>query len=425
MADILTSLTALAVSAFRSRSEAVSKFPDWYGGIFSPDPVLQEAHRASIISPDNQAMKAIGELIMAEPDFAIIAPREGELDPMVLSAQGGIRTSLDGLITSLLTSALLQMYFLRSPYEEGTFVRIVLEGFEELRRAVRGERVRAYDITAIARISLPEGAQISTPWGLIRPAPPATSIDPRSIMLGQLKTSCILAEPRLIRVKFDRSASPQLSFDAADAAPTRSRNLFPLACALASNDNMNPVAPIMSWFTYLLPFQSGLGFTLPVLPHVFGGEVDVGGQISQIEEWARIVDRAHVESVEIAAHRLVSAVGHRMDRSDALIDAVMVWENLLGTRIETAFRVTAALSKLLEPDLIKRRELHSTLKRIYDIRSRVVHGDQTTDKTKIDQACGEAVDFAIRALGASYQKGPSWLALTSEKRADQILLEWA
>jgi hypothetical protein len=181
----------------------------------------------------------------------------------------------------------------------------------------------------------------------------------------------------------------------------------------------------MTWYTVLLPFGLGFACFCPSVPQGFWGEeIEVGDQVAQIEEWAQIIHAAHMPSVDIAAHRLVSAVAHRSDRSDALIDAVMVWENLLGTKNETSFRVTAALSKLLEPDITKRRELHRTLKRIYGIRSKVVHGDRRTDKIKIDQACGEAIGFAVRALRASYQKGQSWLALTSNERADRILLEW-
>lgn len=135
------------------------------------------------------------------------------------------------------------------------------------------------------------------------------------------------------------------------------------------------------------------------------------------------MDQAHTPSVDIAGRRLVSAVANRMDRSDALIDAVMVWENLVGTASEVTFRVTAALAKLLEADATKRRALRRNLAAIYGIRSRVVHG-VAADASAVDKACSDAIDVAVRALRASYRRGREWLALSSNERADVILLEW-
>jgi hypothetical protein len=172
-----------------------------------------------------------------------------------------------------------------------------------------------------------------------------------------------------------------------------------------------------------LPFQSGFGFSSPYPILTLGTTVDFGDRIAELEEWARIVDRAHTPSVDIAARRLISAVAYRFDRSDALIDAVMVWENLVGTSSEVTFRVTAALAKLLETDPAKRRDLRKFLADIYSIRSRVVHG-VAVDPVSVQKACSDAIDVAVRALRTSYRRGPEWLALNSTERADSILLEW-
>ena len=100
----------------------------------------------------------------------------------------------------------------------------------------------------------------------------------------------------------------------------------------------------------------------------------------------------------------------------------MAWENVVGTSTEVTFRVTAALAKLLEPDRLKRRALRKSLAQVYDIRSRLVHG-VVVDQPAINDAATEAVDVAVRALGASYKRGGEWLALGSTERADALLLE--
>jgi hypothetical protein len=192
---------------------------------------------------------------------------------------------------------------------------------------------------------------------------------------------------------------------------------------LASEDASNPVVPLITWTTLLFPFQQGFGYSYPILPISFGINPDFGDRSSELEEWARIVDRAHTQSIDIAAKRMVSAVAHRMDRSDALIDAVMVWENLLGTSNEVTFRVSAALAKLIERDPAKRRELRKRLSDIYGVRSRLIHG-ASVDSNKINSSCSEAIEFSVQALRASYNRGREWLSLSSNERSDEILLEW-
>jgi len=126
--------------------------------------------------------------------------------------------------------------------------------------------------------------------------------------------------------------------------------------------------------------------------------------------------------VDLAARRLVSAIARRVDHGDALIDAVMSWENLVGTSTEVTFRVTAALAKLLEGDAARRRALRKALAKVYDVRSRVVHGVVVKDAVVRD-AAKEAIQVSIRALRASYRRGRDWLERDSAERADILLLE--
>jgi len=424
MSDVLTALTQLAVSVYRERAQPKHVAPEIFGGFYgSEDPVLQMGmHHPSMFLIQNPAIRDLAEIVFSEPDLAHLAAREGDLDPMLLGPRGGGRMSPAAFITGLLSAALLQMYYLQLPEDEGTFVRVVLDGFEELRRAARGELIRAQAITGIARATLPKGTQISTPWGVIRPAPPVSTEQIHDPILHP-RTTCILAESRLVRVRFDRDPSPQDSFGELDAEPYLYTILFPLACALASKETAKPVVPLLTWSTLILPFQIGFGYGMRLSPLTSPAAVNLGGMIEDLEEWARIVDRSHTPSVDIAARRLVSASSNFMDRGNALIDAVMVWENLVGTSSEVTFRVTAALAKMLESDATKRRALRKHLAKIYGIRSRIVHA-VAVDTSAVDDACSDAIDVAVRALRVAYGKGREWLELTSEERADNILLEW-
>lgn len=419
MAEILTSLTEMAVAVFREKKAGGQKPPQWFDPIRS-DPVLDAAQRAASINViERSDFREVMKAIFAEEDFAALRPQEGGLDPMLLHPGGGVRMTSDSIVAGIFSAAFLQMYFLRLSYEEGTYVRSVLENFDELRRALRGERVRAYLITGLAQVTLPEAKQIATPWGNIRPVAPG---ELPYIEIGKAPTSCILAEQRLFPVVFDRAPSPERKFDPLDARPNH--GLLPLACALASADPRKPAVPLITFSTFLLPFQgSFFGYSFAISGPSFNNPTDLSETIAEVENWARIVNSSHVPAVDVAARRLVSAIGHRIDKADALIDAVMVWENLVGTSNEVSFRVTAALAKLLEPDGKKRSSYRKQLSEIYGLRSRVVHG-ATVDAAAINSASTEAVAVAIQALRASYHRGREWLAMSSTERAEAILLEW-
>jgi hypothetical protein len=150
--DVLTLLTSEAVTIFRSLSTITTQQNPFANVFLASDAVMNEAQ--GLVNPlqlDTPGMQQLVDRIFSDPDFDILAPKDGELDPMILYPGGGMRGPVNGLIMGIFHSALLQIYYLRQPNNESTFVRNAIDGFEELRRAVRGERVRCYLITGIAR----------------------------------------------------------------------------------------------------------------------------------------------------------------------------------------------------------------------------------------------------------------------------------
>jgi hypothetical protein len=426
MSNSLTALTALSVAVFRDRHNPKHETHArlLLERMWMMEPAFTDAQLVTL--PATTAEKALladaTAQVFAESDLVTLRHRDGELDPMFLSpGGGGGRMNPEGLITGLLTAAFLRMHYLRLPSNEGTFVRTVLEGFDELRQAVRGERIRGYRIFGITGVTLPEGAQVSMPWGVLRAAPPSRT-NPAFLNPWQSKTDCVLADARLWPITIDRAAQPQTNFDPAEISDERPRILFPLACALASSDTADPVVPLVTWSTQLLPFQTGFGFSSSLQIPRFKQATAIDSRIAEVEEWARIVDESHTRSVEVAVKRLVSAAAQRLDRADALIDAVMAWENLVGTSQETTFRVTAAIARALESDRTKRRSFRKSLAETYGVRSRVVHGE-VVDPSSVNSAASQAIDVAIRVLRLSYKKGRQWLELSSTERADSLILE--
>lgn len=420
----LTMITAAASAVFRA--SAISQPMGIGAGIEAmmySDPVLAKASTAANrFSRDLPELQDLAEKILADEEFNLIAPRNGELDPMIFHPGGGIRAPGREIILSLFSTAFRQMFFLGLPDEESVYIRTVLEGFEELRKAVRGEPVRCYEVKGLAQIKVQANSQLNTPWGTIRPAPAVEGhfVFPR---VGQPNTQALLIEPKLVPLVFDRSPNPDVKFQPPNEHDLRSSYLLPLSCALASRDPMNPVVPVITWSTFLVPFQGSFGYSMPMLGPIFGQENDASQLLEDLEDWARLIHRTHSPEVDVAAKRLVSAVAHRMDKADALIDAVMVWENLLGTSNEVTFRVSASLAKLIETDGEKRLRLKKALSDVYGVRSRIVHGTPV-DAATVQDACSQAIHTAVLALRQCYRKGGDWLSRSSAARSEEILLTW-
>lgn len=330
--------------------------------------------------------------------------------------------SSKSFIFGIISAALLKMFFYRFPLEDDLFIKLVLEGYNELVRACRGEQVNCLAINGVACVSLVDGDKVSTPWGVLYPAVSDIKFLDIAFIPDRPSASCVLIRPFLTYVSFDRASQPVSGIATINESPMNARNLLPLACVLASPDSKNPIVPIVTWSTFLLPFCDSFSYSMPFLPPLIKPVTDISPVSHEIEEWSSIIHKCHTSTIDIAVNRLTQALSYRLDKADILIDSVMAWENLLGTSTEVAFRVTAALSKLLEPDIKQRQLLRKSLEKIYNLRSRVIHGS-AVDNSEINQSATEAVAYTLSALRASYKRGKDWLNLSGQKRADKLILE--
>jgi hypothetical protein len=138
-------------------------------------------------------------------------------------------------------------------------------------------------------------------------------------------------------------------------------------------------------------------------------------------EWYKLLSAEPVKRIELALTRILRAVAERREPSDVLIDSVIAWENLFGTRGETVFRVTSSLAVLLaeSPDL--RQEIRKNLKDIYELRSSIVHGSRDL-KLHEHSRCHEALDIAIRAVRILISERTDILELSDGAGRSEALL---
>lgn len=421
----VSALTNLAIEAFRSTPLSGERH-GFRPGI-TGDPILDGAPELHETFPDvfsSENMVIATASLRGDPALADLATRENENDPFVLSEVGGSRLSLEMAAYGLLDSAMRLMYFRSLHATEGGLASLVIENYEELKRAARGEEVRTHSIFGLTGVQLEQGIQITTPWGTVKPAPePGRDTSPWLAPSRQSPTTAVLVRQRLTKFQISREDNPSSTRDieAYFAEERRIYELLPLAFALAT-DNQNRCAPTITFSSSIDPFTAGRSSSSSVNLRTPGNTVVIGaGQVASIEDWARTLNNEHVEGLQVAARRTVSAIAERHDKADALIDAVTVWETLVGTRSETVFRVTAALAKLLEPDPAARGALRKRLGEIYDIRSRIVHGD-VVDHVVLTEHADRAIDIALEATRALYKLGGDWLMMKSTARADRLIL---
>ena len=358
-------------------------------------------------------------VVFADPSLARLKPRPGELNPILVHEGWGTRLSPSDLVVSLLTSALEQIYFLNQTHDEATFVGAAIANLSQLCGAVRGEPVRALELVGFGGVRIPLDGVMKTPWGMVRQLPYVRELKLWSV---RRRTTVTMAIPIELTVIFDRSPHPAFvqPSESIHAPRVKAGRLFPLAVILATC--ARAAAPDL-WSQVLPPFGGRRAGFLQYMGTSGPHDVELtSADVAEVENWCRLVDERHRPAIDIAVRRLVSAVAYRAEPADKLVDSVMAWENLFGTRTESSFRVTAALARLLETDRTKRRALYKELAELYGVRSRVVHGDEIADDV-VAAAADKSLRHTANALKKTYLEHADWLTLSSTQRSDRQLLE--
>jgi hypothetical protein len=193
-----------------------------------------------------------------------------------------------------------------------------------------------------------------------------------------------------------------------------------LASALAKRGEADsPAAIAIAWITESTPFGSRSAFRPTVstewVPTVSYGETE----LDALRHWVEKVDDVELGNIAIAVERLLRAI-FEIEPGESLIDAVIAWENLVGARPETTFRVTAGLTVLCEDDPTKRLALRKELGQIYEQRSRILHGDELGGESPLRN---RAIQIGLEAIARLIERRPALLQLTkSRQRVDRLLL---
>lgn len=349
-------------------------------------------------------------------EFASIA-NHGETGLFAKNGTSGRATTFDQLIRSIFSTALIEARLglrLKTAKEFASRCAILLNDLQSL---AKNNTVMTNAIFGLSGITIPPETSIETVWGTAISAPLLDyPPDPNSV--GRRVQTLFVVPAETAGWILHNGADldlPNPDFSFYEYAWNCFEN-FATACAIVLGGRS---APIASWRTEL-SVTGGSGWMYTNSRGV-DSDVSIGEHFQELSELSEVMESLARSSVHVGEKRLRTAASERTNAEDKLIDSLIVWENLVGAAPETTQRVCGSLAVLLEATAIRRPSFKKELTTIYNLRSRLVHGDSGTSMN-VTEAAHQAGSIAAAALHHSYRLGQSWLNMTSSERSDALLL---
>lgn len=344
---------------------------------------------------------------------------EALCDSAAQAFPGSLRDA-ESFLIGMISSAAQRIYFEGLPDDEATFATTVVGNVSQLRAAAVRRPIEVLDVYGITHLRLERHSSIETPWGTIVSVPrPHNS---HHSGLRPAATALLVSTGLTTRLYGKPSPDEVRLTKAEDLNTDRMFSLVPLAFALEPQQGRRG-APTFSWVATISPFQIGMSPAFYLTPTLTRPLVMIpDSRTEAVSDRMRSMNTDLQDTLQVAARRAVSALVHRTNAGDALIDAVMAWESLVGGNTETTFRVTAALTLLLEIKLAERIPYYKKLKKIYETRSRIVHGEPQSIRSNVQADADQAIQVALEALSRLYELGGEWLTLSTSERAERLIL---
>ncbi|MDP9403426.1 MAG: HEPN domain-containing protein [Actinomycetota bacterium] len=145
--------------------------------------------------------------------------------------------------------------------------------------------------------------------------------------------------------------------------------------------------------------------------------------VEELAEWVRAIHDNRTPSVDVAVRRVISASASRADPVDALVDLVIAWENLFGSRQgEPTLRISAALGWLLGSTPDEREKYRSQASKAYALRSDIVHGNRPVSAQEAAEMLAEARTMTFAALRRLFSGRTALLAMKNGDERSRALI---
>gem|GEM_PF-1935868 len=384
------------------------------------------------------------DVVMADSDLARRFVDAG--DGAGLRMRYTAPSNAASLQLSILPHFLLKSAWYLSQMEDGdtsvsAVIRNVSVATSRLRRVARGESVDVPVRVGLTGVKLPVGHDGFVGRGIrVRQADQRDEWLPQSIgLVGSTSMSYPDGSTVEVQVAGDLVVEVTMPFfvkwDAFDQSrpwPLEMRRPLEtvrerveqvrLALALVGPSD-NPPRVQDTWMAYIAPVGQGLILQWPSDSHIerLSPQALTEEQVVRWKEYTAATTVDEAVRVRIALHRALVALTERSMVEDVLIDAVMVWENLFGAAGDTTLRVCGSLARLLAQGDETRNSVFDQTKKIYELRSRVVHGSAVVDD-KSAALPRQALEIALDALRAVFVDRPELLKAKDGAERSRILL---
>jgi hypothetical protein len=385
----------------------------WFGVLINHHPALERFQRS---------VEADAELARLFPNDT---PESGKHGSVILNLGLGRGIQLSMLAYDLLT-AVYKSLKTRGELRHDQFVEEAMRSVTTLRSLLAGETVNVVARYAIVGVEIADSSTFALPWGVLRSP---TFAEREAIAGGPTpRTQEVVLE---MAFPLAMRAQASLALDDGDwqrevrelhGAMHERVRLTQLLLLLAL-DRTPLVATAQTWTLIdnpvgQHPLLSWWRDPRTLYPHVL-----TAADAQDLAAWSERLERSYDPSIAVAQHRILSALAARDDPADGLIDAVIALENLFaGTETgELVFRISAASAFLLRPDdPTSRAELQTEVKRLYERRSRIVHGAVLPDPSEIEPDRLRAAELCVESLRELFKNHP--LLVSDRKRGTKLIL---
>lgn len=382
------------------------------------------------------------EFFMQDPSLGKLFPPDvdggqEDLQPLMASAEWVVNVGtsgtrhLMGVLSGLIYDARLRVALTGRHLTFERLSESLERSLEALRSLADGKEVQVPVLVAYSGISLIDGQPINFTDGVLRGIRPAE----RGILLNNSGAAGAVYETsyaaRILDVRKGEPGSVDWAkpFNKYRARIEESLRSFEYAldkvrlAVLLCSEEGTLLAPKEESRLIIDPANMGGSSYWSASEHTPANNQLPSAKHAEVVSTYDVIRKKHPESLNIAMKRLLSAASSRWDSNDALIDALIAWENMFGTRTETTFRVTASLAKVLEETAEKRLELQKELNKLYGVRSSMVHGAKEPDPDTAAKNRERVIRVAIDGLRALYRERPELLSMPPEERSKTVLLE--
>lgn len=388
----------------------------------------------------NPRRRSFESAVLRDEDLSRLFVEEtdsgGWMSNIYRSTGAGGSVQLSMLANTLLLNAWRQVALGSATPDRETLAQNLVDLVDLLRTAARGEPAEVKAFVAFAGVVFDGVDSLDLPFGTLRPSTQHESDSAPTSLEGAV--SATTEQGGTITASYagdlvlETTMSYQIRVERFDSAPSLPPPDWPsdlrdferlqvhvetvgLASLLpCANDDVVPSPMTSTWRLVFDPLAWGPLFSWSDArsrPSWAPRSMNAS-EAEEFRLWAQRINSERRPSFDVAIRRTLSAAGARTDPQDSLVDLVIAWENLLGSRQgEPTLRVSAALGWLLASDSDAREEVRGQAAKIYALRSDVVHGNRAVPPEEATEALQRARRMTVSALRMLFDQRTDLLSL--------------